>query len=49
MGPCMCGGCRRCLHDQGVHCGDENCRRCNEREPEPEPDRDDQEDWREDF
>ena len=23
--PCMCGGCRRCLHDQGYHCGDSSC------------------------
>ena len=22
---CMCGGCRRCLHEQGYHCGDESC------------------------
>ena len=25
FGPCMCGGCRRCLHDQGLHCGDVDC------------------------
>lgn len=31
-GPCMCGGCRRCLHDQGLHCGDESC--CGPLEPE---------------
>jgi hypothetical protein len=38
-GPCMCGGCKRCLHDQGYDCGDELCKRCHgedESEP-PEP------------
>jgi len=30
-GPCMCGGCRRCLHDQGHHCGDVSC--CGPTEP----------------
>lgn len=24
-GPCMCGGCRRCMHDQGLHCGEVRC------------------------
>ncbi len=28
MGPCMCGGCRRCLHDQGIDCGNPDCRIC---------------------
>lgn len=28
MGPCMCGGCPRCLHDQGYHCGNEQCAKC---------------------
>jgi len=23
--PCMCGGCARCLHDQGYSCGDPLC------------------------
>jgi hypothetical protein len=29
----MCGGCRRCLHDQGIHCGEVDC--CGPLEPEP--------------
>jgi len=28
MGPCMCGGCVRCLHDQGQHCGNQHCESC---------------------
>ncbi len=24
----MCGGCRRCLHDQGLDCGNPDCRIC---------------------
>lgn len=31
--PCMCGGCRTCLHDQGVHCGDVSC--CGPLDDEP--------------
>lgn len=31
IGPCMCGGCKRCLHDQGLHCGDVTC--CGPTEP----------------
>ena len=33
LGPCMCGGCRRCLHDQGYHCGEVSC--CGPLPPEP--------------
>jgi len=27
-GPCLCGGCTRCLHDQGYWCGNEQCTQC---------------------
>ena len=41
-GPCMCGGCRQCLHDQGYYCGDLDCKVCGG-EPEQEEESDDDE------
>ena len=32
-GPCMCGGCAACLHEQGYSCGNDECRVCGESEP----------------
>lgn len=29
-GPCFCGGCRRCLHDQGQDCGVKGCKSCEQ-------------------
>ena len=27
-GPCMCGGCAACLHEQGYMCGNDDCPVC---------------------